>query len=261
MKSLLHAFTLIELLVVIAVVAILVALLFPVLAHAREQARAASCLSNMKQLGLAIDLYLEDYDETFPMNRFPDANHPLRGCISAPGAPISAGMEGSSVNWKRVIAGYYKEKQVLLCPSNGYAWSQGGDESNFAYQDAQRLPNSYAYNGAYFHEAAPACWSGEKLARPRYLVEIQTPANLILLLETRYSFPDLGNIFIPQRVGDSKSAGPFQSHNGQCTWLFTDQHVRHLKLAATCADRLWFDGMALPNDGCLEVERIAPEYQ
>ena len=61
-------FTLIELLVVIAIIAILAAILFPVFAQAREQARATSCLSNTKQIGLAAQMYLQDYDETLPIS-------------------------------------------------------------------------------------------------------------------------------------------------------------------------------------------------
>src|SRR5512132_1341334 len=59
-------FTLIELLVVIAIIAILAAILFAVFAKAREKARTISCLSNAKQVGLALNMYLQDYDETFP---------------------------------------------------------------------------------------------------------------------------------------------------------------------------------------------------
>src|SRR6185437_13395421 len=61
-----RAFTLIELLVVIAIIAILAAILFPVFAQAREAARKTSCASNLRQLGLGMSMYQQDYDEKFP---------------------------------------------------------------------------------------------------------------------------------------------------------------------------------------------------
>src|SRR4051794_18914062 len=61
-----RGFTLIELLVVIAIIAILASILFPVFAEAREKARQASCLSNTKQIGTAMEMYTQDYDEVFP---------------------------------------------------------------------------------------------------------------------------------------------------------------------------------------------------
>ena len=70
LQSRTSGFTLIELLVVIAIIAILAAILFPVFAQAREKARQISCLSNLKQIGLAMMMYVQDYDETFPMTQY-----------------------------------------------------------------------------------------------------------------------------------------------------------------------------------------------
>src|SRR5262249_38734327 len=67
MRNKKSAFTLIELLVVIAIIAILAAILFPVFAQAREKARSISCLSNNKQVSLGVLMYVQDYDETYPI--------------------------------------------------------------------------------------------------------------------------------------------------------------------------------------------------
>ncbi len=108
------AFTLIELLVVIAIIAILAAILFPVFARARENARRTSCLSNLKQMGLAAMQYTQDYDELYPhyINKFPST----AAAIPAPegGNPWYAGYW----YWPEILFPYHKSEQIFYCPSS-----------------------------------------------------------------------------------------------------------------------------------------------
>jgi prepilin-type N-terminal cleavage/methylation domain-containing protein/prepilin-type processing-associated H-X9-DG protein len=100
-----RGFTLIELLVVIAIIAILAAILFPVFAKAREKARQAACLSNSKQIGLAVMQYVQDYDEAYPVVDWADAT---------PTGPFY-----SPYHWIYMLAPYIKSPKVWLCPSSG----------------------------------------------------------------------------------------------------------------------------------------------
>jgi prepilin-type N-terminal cleavage/methylation domain-containing protein len=101
------AFTLIELLVVIAIIAILAAILFPVFAQAREKARQTSCLSNMKQMGLALMQYSQDYDEMFVL-----ATNEVN-----PDDPTKQPATLYDVTWIRTIQPYIKNHQLFVCPS------------------------------------------------------------------------------------------------------------------------------------------------
>ena len=100
------AFTLIELLVVIAIIAILAAILFPVFARARENARRSSCASNLKQIGLGLAQYTQDYDETMPY-QFPGGSAVVTDFMD-PNQPV---------NFHRAIYPYVKSIQVYSCPS------------------------------------------------------------------------------------------------------------------------------------------------
>ena len=124
------AFTLIELLVVIAIIAILAAILFPVFARARENARRSSCQSNMKQIALGIIQYQQDYDEKFPL------------AMMSP-AP------GSVLGWSAVIQPYIKSTQILQCPSEPNPGNNGTPQAS-GYTD-------YWYN-------ASLSWNGEPTA-------------------------------------------------------------------------------------------------
>ena len=115
-----NAFTLIELLVVIAIIAILAAILFPVFAQAREKARQTSCTSNLKQLGLGISMYAQDYDEMFPRgNQDVDA----ASCNAAPGGCWSTGF----LFWPQLAQSYIKNFGIMTCPS-GKQWTVCGAE-------------------------------------------------------------------------------------------------------------------------------------
>lgn len=140
------AFTLIELLVVIAIIAILAAILFPVFARARENARRASCMSNEKQLGLAFMMYEQDFDERVPMHY---------GYVQA----------GVTYSWPVVLQPYAKSRQVFFCPSDTL------HNSSNAISTANV---SYGYN--YYYLSA---YTG-----PVSLAAIQSPSETLLLGDT-----------------------------------------------------------------------------
>ena len=123
-----RGFTLIELLVVIAIIAILAAILFPVFARAREKARSSSCLSNMKQIALAVDMYVQDYDECYPMS------------IYIGGANV--------ISFYHCLMPYMKNNQILTCPSEPLRMTAGEIQAILHLPLAPGL-SSIAYNGNY----------------------------------------------------------------------------------------------------------------
>ncbi len=137
-----RAFTLIELLVVIAIIAILAAILFPVFAQAREAARKATCISNLQQIGLAQQMYLQDYDEMIVPDTWGDSCRKNGN----PGAARSDKYFDGLLGWPFAIQPYAKNYGIYTCPSDPYKAGYGKTGS-YCYEAqllAAHWPNSYA---------------------------------------------------------------------------------------------------------------------
>ncbi len=217
-----HGFTLIELLVVVAIIAILAAILFPVFGRARENARRTACLSNVKQIGLGLMQYAQDYDETFPARS------------------ISVG--GSAVSWRQVIQPYLKSTQVAACPSNKRNEMQA-DAANANYP---RINASYSGNVLPTPDVQPTCSSEgffcRENRRGRPVAAIETPTLLISVVESTRPSSD----FDVTGGGATGQFGPLPTSNGCATYqagasclfaghlgttnfLFADGHAKAMK--------------------------------
>ncbi len=120
-------FTLIEILVVIAIISLLAAILFPVFARARENARRASCQSNLKQVALGMLQYVQDYDETFPLTS-------VNGAANSFSPIWNPNVDGKPLGWADAMQTYFKSNQLLQCPSEPSA-GQSSNPNAAGYTD------------------------------------------------------------------------------------------------------------------------------
>ncbi|RYX85718.1 DUF1559 domain-containing protein [bacterium] len=231
-----RGFTLIELLVVIAIIAILAAILFPVFARARENARRSSCQSNLKQIGLGAIQYVQDYDEQMVRVSY----------------GVSNGDGPSDVNrykWMDAIQPYVKSTQIFDCPSNantnttpylynapGVGNSTGGATTKFgSYTMSCSLPgslNAPSYNGgdvssASLAEPSTTLWIADMEADG----SINPPFRFIVATGNNLSF---GNGSAGRRlIGYSAQSGAIiDRHLDTTNILFCDGHVKSMKLDA-----------------------------
>lgn len=173
-----QAFTLIELLVVIAIIAILAAILFPVFAQAREKARQASCLSNEKQLGTAILMYIQDYDETSPLAYYDT---------------YSNGNWIFNASWWYLTYPYNKSNQVVRCPSN----PNNNLVTSSAWDDSLGMKTSYEVNCIDYSNLKGGFSRAVAYGDPNNadsvivtLADMAAPANLIGIVEATLSFAE-----------------------------------------------------------------------
>jgi prepilin-type N-terminal cleavage/methylation domain-containing protein/prepilin-type processing-associated H-X9-DG protein len=214
-------FTLIELLVVIAIIAILAAILFPVFARARENARRASCASNMKQIGLGIMQYTQDYDERMPN-----------------WLVFEAGTPNLAIPWSFNIQPYVKSTQLFSCPSNpDKATGYGGLRRNYAANFNGGDP--YSSSATLKGEGAFAAWNYTAKPIPGFLIsEFSTPSTTIAVSELR------GPAIYEAMLSVDFSNGANQLWNGHLAtgnYLFMDGHVKALNpmVTLTATQNMW----------------------
>jgi prepilin-type N-terminal cleavage/methylation domain-containing protein/prepilin-type processing-associated H-X9-DG protein len=212
-----RGFTLIELLVVIAIIAILAAILFPVFARAREKARQTSCLSNLKQIGLAHNMYAQDYDEMYLAGRY-------NGVCPFGHSHMDGGNDAINNynSWTTHISPYVKNTQIFRCPSR--QWSTCTSGTGNAY-----ITHAYLFN-------YDGC-TGQPIAK------MALPAETMICMDGQSAFVISST---NTKAGALSGMGNgLTRHNEGANVAFCDGHTKWLSGSA-------IDGMipAAPGDWC-----------
>jgi prepilin-type N-terminal cleavage/methylation domain-containing protein/prepilin-type processing-associated H-X9-DG protein len=203
-----RGFTLIELLVVIAIIAILAAILFPVFAQAREKARQTSCASNLKNLGTAILLYTQDFDESFPLAAYVTPSFDV-------------------LTWHDLTDPYARNTNIWHCPSSSVQKADGNG----------KITTHFGYNALYLTTVGIDIAGTYLDHKGVSLASVDHPTDTLMLVDARRSFAsswcgDDGKFLLPPSQPDTHCWGrpnPLHSEGSNVLWL--DGHMKWLQPA------------------------------
>jgi prepilin-type N-terminal cleavage/methylation domain-containing protein/prepilin-type processing-associated H-X9-DG protein len=216
-------FTLIELLVVIAIIAILAAILFPVFAQAKAAAKKTACLSNSKQIGIGLYMYLTDFDDSLMMANYPDPSAGYTGPYTQ--FAWNNGPGASQPLWADLMMPYVKNKQIFACPVDSRPVLKKSDHTAFP-TSVPRL--SFALNYYFFRPPGGAAALFQ--IGGGSITSIPNPAGKIFIAETGPNpTPGASLGVIPEIVRPDRPWG-FDRHQDGANYVYADTHAHYHRM-------------------------------
>ena len=265
-----RGFTLIELLVVIAIIAILAAILFPVFQKVRENARRASCASDMNQMGLAFTQYTQDADEKYPLISYENGIDTVNGRSPFPNA--CGPVRSDEFGWADAIYPFVKATGAFRCPDNPPAGNAGGGNCKAsgnigatAYGYNFWIANNCKPNGVLKSAQNDSDMANEQTANAKTskLSEFDFPASTFLLVEsadgvngsdthggtsenTQWGWTQTG-------ARGLANDGALSKHSGGANYLFVDNHVKWINATRLGGSPVYNGGQATQIKHNIEV--------